>query len=479
MHSREHDEYAFTQDRQLPGAELGWVKGFVVFIAWVVLWRTSFLLEYGPFASIWYPPAGLTFAAILLYGWRGVIPVVAASYITAYWIDSMYGLNSEFISWLFTATSSTMAHTFSYAIGALFLRQFITMNVIRSLPSIIFGFLVLGMITSLLAAFFGVQVQISAGSLSIFNLYEDWLTRWIGDMVSVLVLVPLFIALLSWQTPVYSAWIRHLRISTQPTPMYHYLIKLSVHLGMLYLFIVVAWWFENTDAAFAVFFLVIPQMWIAYTENAFRAVLSLAIFSVSLALGVVWFGLAEVAMIYQFAICVIACTVYFGLAVPMLLAQSNTLQYQANTDHLTGVSNRRYFIETLEEEFARSRHGKYPVALALFDIRKFRAINNAYGHEIGDKLLVKVANSIQLELRQSDLLGRFSGNAFILCLPSLNAESANRFLEHLGNQLRYITLEGFTEALNIRCVTIEVSYSESVDEALARLQQEITGAPQS
>ncbi|MFU8784265.1 diguanylate cyclase domain-containing protein [Aliidiomarina sp.] len=477
MHTSEHDEYAFTQDRQLPGAELGWVKGFVVFFAWVILWRASFLLEYGPFASIWYPPAGLTFAAILLYGWRGIIPVVAASYVTAYWIDHMYGLNSEFIPWLFTATSSTMAHTFSYAIGALFLRQFITMNVIRSLPSIIFGFLVLGVITSLLAAFFGVQVQISSGSLSIFNLYEDWLMRWVGDMVGVLVLAPLFIALLSWKTPVYSAWIRHLRISTQPTPMYQYLIKLSVNLGMLYLFILVAWWFENTDAAFAVFFLVIPQMWIAYTENAFRAVLSLAIFSVSLALGVAWFGLAEVAMIYQFAICVIASTVYFGLAVPMLLAQSNTLQYQANTDHLTGVSNRRYFIETLEEELARSKQGKYPVALALFDIRKFRAINNAYGHEIGDKLLVKVANNIQIELRQSDLLGRFSGNAFILCLPSLNADSATRFVEHLGNQLRYITLEEFTEALNVRYATIEVAESESVDEALARLQQEISGAP--
>lgn len=469
------DEHDFEPNgfsaASIPGVRLGWVQAALICIAWIVLWRASFLLSYGPFANIWYPPAGLSFAAMLLYGWRGVFPVAVASYVTAFWIDRMYGLNTELSAWWFIATSSSLAHIFSYAVGALFLRQFITMSVIRSLPGIIFGFLALGVITSLLAAFFGVQVQISTGSLSAFNLYSDWLARWIGDMVGVLVLTPFFLAVMSRNSPAYSAWLRKLRVSIQPSPMSGYLSKIVIILSLLYVFILLAWWFDNADAAFAVFFLVIPQMWLAYTENAFRAVTSIAIFSTSVALGVALFGLGESAMVYQFAICVIAATVYFGLAVPIMLAQSNILQYQAHTDHLTGVANRRYFIEAFAEELERSQTGRYPLAVAVFDIHQFRELNNAYGHHVGDKVLIEVAKLLQQEIRASDLIGRLSGNAFILCLPARSKEVAERYVDYLLQQLGYLTISELNEPLKIRHGLILVNQEETVDTALTRLQQ--------
>lgn len=451
--------------------QLSWARGFVICIVWICLWRVSFILEYAPFASIWYPPAGLSFAAILLYGWRGVIPVIVASYITAYWADLMYAIDSGLFELLLNSTSSTLAHVFSYGIGALFLRQFIRMHVIRTLPAIILGFLALGFITSLLASFFGVQVQISAGTLSIFNLYNDWLLRWIGDMVGVLVLTPLFLALLVWKTPMYSAWIRRLRISTQPAPIYRYAMKITVNLTLLLCLIILSWWFENPDVAFGAFFLVIPQMWIAYTENALRAVLSLAIFSTAVALGVSLFSLTESALIYQFSISVIAVTVYFGLAVPLMLSQSQNLQYQTQNDHLTGVANRNYFLDSAEEEFERSFKNNFPVSLLIFDISQFRSINNNYGHAVGDKVLILVSKCLQSELRQSDVIGRVSSNSFMLLMPALPLDSAQRFAEQMLLKLSYINIERLQEPLDMKYAAIEINQDESVDSAVSRVSE--------
>ncbi|WP_158091778.1 sensor domain-containing diguanylate cyclase [Idiomarina sp. A28L] len=453
--------------------QLSWLRGIVICIAWVLLWRVSFVLEYAPFTSIWYPPAGLSFAAIVLYGWRGMVPVIVASYITAFWIDAMYGLDSDLLAWFFNSTSSTLAHVFSYAVGALFLRQFIRMHVIRTLPAIILGFLALGFITSLLASFFGIQVLISAGTLSIFNLYNDWLLRWVGDMVGVLVLTPLFLALLVWKTPMYSAWLRRLRISTQPAPIYRYAMKVTVNLTLLLCFIVLSWWFENPDVAFGVFFLVIPQMWIAYTENALRAVLSLTIFCVAIALGVALFSLDESAIIYQFAVSVIAITVYYGLAVPLMLSQSQNLQYQTQNDHLTGVANRSYFLDSAEEEFERSYRNEFPVCLLVFDICHFRAINNNYGHMVGDEVLVQVSKCLQTELRQSDIIGRVSSNSFMLLMPALPLDSAKRFAEQMLLKLSYINIERLKEPLNVKYSVIEIKPNESVDNAVQRVSESL------
>ncbi|RUO34376.1 hypothetical protein CWE13_12170 [Aliidiomarina shirensis] len=460
-----------VQEPESAEQQLGWFRGLVICVVWVCLWRISFVLEYAPFTSIWYPPAGLSFAVILLYGWRGTLPIIVASYITAFWIDGMYALDTELLALFVNSTSSTLAHVFSYGVGALFLRQFIRMHVIRTLPAIILGFLALGFITSLLASFFGVQVQISAGTLSIFNLYNDWLLRWIGDMVGVFVLTPLFLALLVWKTPMYSAWLRRLRISTQPAPVYRYAMKLTINLTLLLCLIVLSWWFENPDVAFGVFFLVIPQMWIAYTENALRAVLSLTIFCIAIALGVALFSLDESAIIFQFAISVIAVTVYFGLAVPLMLSQSQNLQYQTQNDHLTGVANRSYFLDSAEEEFERSYRNQFPVSLLAFDICHFRAINNNYGHVVGDDVLVNVSKYLRSELRQSDIIGRLSSNSFMLLMPALTHDSAQRFAEHMMLKLSYMSIDRLKEPLEIKYAVIEITQNETVDSAVSRVSE--------
>ena len=123
-----------------------------------------------------------------------------------------------------------------------------------------------------------------------------------------------------------------------------------------------------------------------------------------------------------------------------------SLREQSSTDFLTGLPNRRAFFEAGEAEMARAmRHG-YDVAVMLMDIDRFKSINDAYGHAIGDQALVAVANMLRKALRQGDVVGRLGGEEFVAllshCTPEDSLALAERLREsvhqralHLGHNL--------------------------------------------
>lgn len=91
-------------------------------------------------------------------------------------------------------------------------------------------------------------------------------------------------------------------------------------------------------------------------------------------------------------------------------------------DHLTGIANRRFFLERAENEFMRAKQEQRPLTLALFDIDSFKKFNDTYGHEGGDRTLQAVATVASEHLLPTDIIGRWGGEEFALCLP--NAISA-------------------------------------------------------
>lgn len=94
------------------------------------------------------------------------------------------------------------------------------------------------------------------------------------------------------------------------------------------------------------------------------------------------------------------------------------------TDGLTGLHNRRYFIERLGSEFSRSKRHVLCISLLLIDLDQFKSINDTYGHQKGDDVLIKVADILKQNCRVHDILARFGGEEFIISLCQTGPEGA-------------------------------------------------------
>lgn len=93
------------------------------------------------------------------------------------------------------------------------------------------------------------------------------------------------------------------------------------------------------------------------------------------------------------------------------------LERLTRTDPLTGVANRRYFLETLNNEYHRSLRYHRPLSFVMLDIDFFKKVNDTYGHQAGDRALVKVAKVLKRELRMQDFVARYGGEEFAILLP--------------------------------------------------------------
>lgn len=100
----------------------------------------------------------------------------------------------------------------------------------------------------------------------------------------------------------------------------------------------------------------------------------------------------------------------------------------AAIDSLTGLANRRSFLERLHSEIARSRPAGAPLSIALIDLDGFKAVNDAYGHIVGDEVLRQVAQALSGAARESDLAARFGGDEFVLLFPRSTQVGVQRVL---------------------------------------------------
>lgn len=107
------------------------------------------------------------------------------------------------------------------------------------------------------------------------------------------------------------------------------------------------------------------------------------------------------------------------------------LQTSSNTDFLTGVLNRRAFYSYAEQQLAVAQRYGRPLAVVLFDIDHFKRINDSFGHQAGDTILVGVAQCVAQLLRKVDVLARYGGEEFIILLPESGLEQAAAVAEKL------------------------------------------------
>jgi diguanylate cyclase (GGDEF)-like protein len=114
-----------------------------------------------------------------------------------------------------------------------------------------------------------------------------------------------------------------------------------------------------------------------------------------------------------------------------LQASLNREQVRARTDELTGLHNRRYFLELAERECSVATRHERPLSVVMIDIDHFKQINDTFGHQAGDEVLARVATTVAAQRRTGDIVARYGGEEFMLLLPETTAENALLVAEHL------------------------------------------------
>lgn len=107
----------------------------------------------------------------------------------------------------------------------------------------------------------------------------------------------------------------------------------------------------------------------------------------------------------------------------------------ATTDVLTGLKNRRYFMETASQEFERARRYQTPLSLLMLDADHFKSINDRYGHPVGDEALKALAEHGQRQLREMDLFARLGGEEFAILLPQTDLNAARTVAERVRQSI--------------------------------------------
>lgn len=112
-----------------------------------------------------------------------------------------------------------------------------------------------------------------------------------------------------------------------------------------------------------------------------------------------------------------------------LLAAQERLQHQAERDALTGLYNRRGFSSHAKQHLALAARTKRPLCVLAMDLDSFKAINDTFGHDVGDEALVEVASLLSEVARDSDLVARLGGDEFTVLLANTAAEDAQAFID--------------------------------------------------
>ncbi|HKJ39523.1 MAG TPA: diguanylate cyclase [Anaerolineales bacterium] len=151
-----------------------------------------------------------------------------------------------------------------------------------------------------------------------------------------------------------------------------------------------------------------------------------------------------------------------------------TLREQARRDPLTGLYNRRYLSESLQQELSRARRARRSVSVIIMDIDHFKKINDTHGHQIGDKFLLEIANLLSTHTRDFDFACRYGGEEFLLVLPNATARNTFKRAEQIRSKCADIRIEHENKDVSITIsmgIATYPRHSKNVDELLTKADE--------
>ena len=138
-----------------------------------------------------------------------------------------------------------------------------------------------------------------------------------------------------------------------------------------------------------------------------------------------------------------------GAGVVAIAQWARHLRLMIGTDHLTGLLQRRPFLERVEEELARADPARSILSVAVFDVDEFKRFNDTFGHLAGDRALEGIAEQLRLAVRTTDLVARYGGEEFVIAFPRMDVQLALDRVNDLCRRVAEVELGPSGERLTL------------------------------
>lgn len=220
----------------------------------------------------------------------------------------------------------------------------------------------------------------------------------------------------------------------------------------------------------------VGQVRVVIAITVFSAVLSVVMTGIANTLfmpEVPWEEWFYISLIVPILISPVVSWMVLSLLYQLAEARAALVQ-MSETDPLTGVGNRRFFIDRAVHALAEAGRLQSPVCVILIDIDDFKKLNDAHGHAVGDNALVAVARTCRQGLRASDVFCRWGGEEFIVLLPHTTLEQGCMMAERLRQRVAASSVEGVPGGVTISLGVAElVSATETLDQVIADADRQL------
>lgn len=152
-----------------------------------------------------------------------------------------------------------------------------------------------------------------------------------------------------------------------------------------------------------------------------------------------------------------------------LKRRQNEIEYMSYHDHLTDVYNRRFY-ETELDRLDTERN--YPLTIVVIDINGLKLVNDAFGHAEGDRLIIRIANSIKSECRIDDIVARVGGDEFVVLLPKTSREDAQKIMYRINDKISQFEHESYCVSIAAGCVT-KKSKNEMIKDIIHKAEEKM------
>jgi len=389
------------------------------------------------------PQVGFAIALVLLMGLDALPGVFAGSFL----IGVLNGEPTGFS--IFIALGNSLAAFFpSYVIFSKGNFSFALDKVSSILEIILLG-AVFSPIISATFSILALFIQFKIGE----NLPLIWATRWIRDALGVLLFTPLLLI-----------WFGNPLPKINKKELFEGII---IFFTALFLLIFIFFGNPSLEAANLAAFLMIPLVIWASMRLNIHGLVSF-IFSISLFFLV---GISNQSELlsnvqissYNIFLCILGIMYITSLILSSSIAKLHKTQKSlsdlSNHDPLTGLFNRLFF-DTELKRLDKSR--QFPISIIMVDVDNLKKVNDTFGHNTGDQILIKIANLLTSVFRQEDIISRIGGDEFVVLLPNTSMAVVKLIIERMYNRINTHNIEHQELPINISLGVSTASQGESL-----------------